>query len=71
MTAPAVTPGRVEKMSKSKKNVVDPDKIVETYGADAARLFVVSDTPVRSATRNGPTKASKARGAMSAASGGW
>jgi leucyl-tRNA synthetase len=40
-----VTVGRVEKMSKSKKNVVDPDTIVETYGADAARLFVLSDTP--------------------------
>jgi leucyl-tRNA synthetase len=37
--------GRSEKMSKSKKNVVDPDVIVKTYGADALRLFVVSDTP--------------------------
>lgn len=37
--------GRIEKMSKSKKNVVDPDVIVKTYGADAVRLFVVSDTP--------------------------
>lgn len=37
--------GRLEKMSKSKKNVVDPDVIVSTYGADAVRLFVVSDTP--------------------------
>lgn len=37
--------GRSEKMSKSLKNVVDPDQIVATYGADALRLFVVSDTP--------------------------
>jgi leucyl-tRNA synthetase len=37
--------GRVEKMSKSKKNVVDPDKIVEKYGADTVRLFCLSDSP--------------------------
>jgi leucyl-tRNA synthetase len=40
-----VTPGRSEKMSKSKKNLVDPSTIIETYGADAARLFIMSDTP--------------------------
>ncbi len=40
-----VTLGRVEKMSKSKKNVVDPDDILQTYGADAARLFILSDSP--------------------------
>ncbi|MCB1537590.1 MAG: leucine--tRNA ligase [Rhodospirillales bacterium] len=40
-----VTLGRVEKMSKSKKNVVDPDDILGTYGADAARLFILSDSP--------------------------
>jgi leucyl-tRNA synthetase len=33
------------KMSKSKKNVVDPVDIVETYGADTARWFVLSDSP--------------------------
>jgi leucyl-tRNA synthetase len=33
------------KMSKSKKNVVDPVSIVETYGADTARWFVLSDSP--------------------------
>ena len=37
--------GRVEKMSKSKKNVVDPDDIIASFGADAARFFVLSDTP--------------------------
>ncbi|KAA1055547.1 leucine--tRNA ligase [Azospirillum argentinense] len=40
-----VTVGRVEKMSKSKKNVVDPAHIISTYGADAARLFMLSDSP--------------------------
>lgn len=37
--------GRSEKMSKSKKNVVDPAAIIETYGADSARLFMLSDSP--------------------------
>jgi leucyl-tRNA synthetase len=37
--------GRVIKMSKSKKNVVDPDAIVATYGADAVRWFMLSDSP--------------------------
>ena len=37
--------GSVEKMSKSKKNVVDPDDIIAHYGADTARLFIVSDSP--------------------------
>jgi leucyl-tRNA synthetase len=37
--------GPSEKMSKSKKNTVDPDDITETYGADVARLFVLSDSP--------------------------
>ncbi|MFC3053642.1 leucine--tRNA ligase [Kordiimonas pumila] len=41
----AVTEGRIEKMSKSKKNVVDPDDIIEQYGADTARWFVLSDSP--------------------------
>jgi leucyl-tRNA synthetase len=40
-----VTPGRVEKMSKSKKNTVDPDAIVDQYGADAVRWFMLSDSP--------------------------
>ena len=37
--------GRVIKMSKSKKNVVDPDTIVADYGADAIRWFMLSDSP--------------------------
>lgn len=40
-----VTAVRSEKMSKSKKNVVDPTQMVETYGADAVRIFIMSDTP--------------------------
>ena len=40
-----VNAGRIEKMSKSKKNVVDPDDIVEQYGADAVRWFMLSDSP--------------------------
>ena len=32
-------------MSKSKKNTIDPEKIIENYGADAARLFILSDSP--------------------------
>jgi len=41
---PAVL-GRSEKMSKSKKNVVDPAFIIDGYGADTARLFMLSDSP--------------------------
>ncbi|MBZ6377575.1 leucine--tRNA ligase [Pacificimonas flava] len=37
--------GRVEKMSKSKKNTVDPEPIIQRYGADAVRWFVLSDSP--------------------------
>jgi len=44
-TGKPVTIGRVEVMSKSKKNVVDPGKIIEFYGADTARLFMLSDSP--------------------------
>jgi leucyl-tRNA synthetase len=40
-----VAAGRVEKMSKSKKNVVDPDTIIDRYGADAVRWFMLSDSP--------------------------
>jgi leucyl-tRNA synthetase len=37
--------GPIEKMSKSKKNTVDPDDIIATYGADVARWFMLSDSP--------------------------
>jgi leucyl-tRNA synthetase len=41
----SVTVGRTEKMSKSRKNVVDPELIIQEYGADTARLFMLSDSP--------------------------
>jgi leucyl-tRNA synthetase len=37
--------GPVEKMSKSKKNTIDPDEIMQSYGADVARWFMLSDSP--------------------------
>ena len=37
--------GPSESMSKSKKNTIDPEKIIESYGADAVRLFIISDSP--------------------------
>src|SRR5262249_2444374 len=37
--------GPIEKMSKSKKNTVDPDDIIASYGADTARWFMLSDSP--------------------------
>jgi leucyl-tRNA synthetase len=37
--------GPIEKMSKSKRNTIDPDEIIETYGADTARWVVLSDSP--------------------------
>jgi leucyl-tRNA synthetase len=37
--------GRIEKMSKSKRNTVDPEPIVDQYGADAVRWFMLSDSP--------------------------
>ena len=44
-TGEAITAGRIEKMSKSKKNTVDPTGIVGRYGADAVRWFMLSDSP--------------------------
>ncbi|WP_136657990.1 leucine--tRNA ligase [Nitratireductor sp. XY-223] len=44
-TGEEVEIGSIEKMSKSKKNVVDPDDIIETCGADTARFFMLSDSP--------------------------
>ena len=40
-----VRTGKIEKMSKSKKNVVDPNDIISSYGADTARWFMLSDSP--------------------------
>ena len=40
-----VDTGRSEKMSKSRKNVIDPEDIIERYGADTARWFMLSDSP--------------------------
>ena len=37
--------GSIEKMSKSKRNTIDPDEIIATYGADTARWFMLSDSP--------------------------
>ena len=48
VTTPSGEPvlvGRSEKMSKSKRNTVDPTDIIETYGADTARWFMLSDSP--------------------------
>jgi leucyl-tRNA synthetase len=44
-TREAVTIGRVEAMSKSKRNTVDPGAIIERFGADTARWFILSDNP--------------------------
>jgi len=44
-TGEAIDIGSIEKMSKSKKNVVDPDDIIASYGADTARWFMLSDSP--------------------------
>jgi leucyl-tRNA synthetase len=44
-TGEPVTVGRVEAMSKSKRNTIDPDAIIQRYGADTARWFILSDNP--------------------------
>ncbi|MCP1199295.1 leucine--tRNA ligase [Notoacmeibacter sp. MSK16QG-6] len=44
-TGEAVEIGGIEKMSKSKRNVVDPEEILASYGADTARFFMLSDSP--------------------------
>jgi leucyl-tRNA synthetase len=44
-TGEPIAIGPIESMSKSKKNVVDPDDIIAAYGADTARWFMLSDTP--------------------------
>jgi leucyl-tRNA synthetase len=45
VTKQPVFVGRIEKMSKSKKNVVDPQEIISNFGADTARFFMLSDSP--------------------------
>ena len=44
-TGEPVEIGSIEKMSKSKKNTIDPDDIIAAYGADTARWFMLSDSP--------------------------
>ena len=44
-TGEPVVVGRVEAMSKSKRNTVDPGAIIDRYGADTARWFILSDNP--------------------------
>ncbi len=46
-TGEPVIVGRSEKMSKSRHNVVDPEEMIARYGADTARLFMLSDSPPR------------------------
>jgi leucyl-tRNA synthetase len=45
VTGEKVTVGRIEAMSKSKRNTVDPGAIIDRYGADTARWFILSDNP--------------------------
>ena len=45
MTQNKVKVGPSESMSKSKKNVIDPENMINNYGADAVRLFILSDSP--------------------------
>ncbi len=47
-TGEPVEIGSIEKMSKSKRNTVDPDDIIAAYGADTARWFMLSEFPARS-----------------------
>ncbi len=44
-TGEPVTVGRVEAMSKSKRNTIDPGRIIDRYGADTARWYILSDNP--------------------------
>ena len=44
-TSEKIIVGATESMSKSKRNTIDPEKIIKNYGADAVRLFILSDSP--------------------------
>ena len=44
-TKEAIIEGPIEKMSKSKKNVIEPNEILENFGIDATRIFMISDSP--------------------------
>jgi len=44
-TREKIIEGPTEKMSKSKKNVIEPDEIIDNYGIDATRIFMISDSP--------------------------
>ena len=44
-TKESLIEGPCEKMSKSKKNVIEPDEILDSYGIDATRIFMISDSP--------------------------
>ena len=45
MLSEKIIVGPTESMSKSKKNTIDPERMIEDYGADAVRLFILSDSP--------------------------
>ena len=65
-----MTVGRSEKMSKSKKNVVAPETIIDVYGADAIRWFMLSDSPPERDVE-WTEAAPKAAGASCSASIAW
>ena len=44
-TKEKIIEGLIEKMSKSKKNVIEPKEILDSFGIDATRIFMISDSP--------------------------